>query len=44
MVGNSQWFEDMLEELGHEVWIGDAAQILAASTFFALPEQLNLTI
>jgi transposase len=26
-VGNSQWFETMLAELGHELWIGDAAQI-----------------
>jgi transposase len=29
-VGNSQWFEEMLEGLGHEVWIGDAAQIRAS--------------
>jgi transposase len=27
--GNSQWFEGMLEEMGHELWIGDAAQIRA---------------
>jgi transposase len=26
-VGNSQWFEKMLEGQGHELWIGDAAQI-----------------
>jgi transposase len=26
-VGNAQWFERMLAELGHELWIGDAAQI-----------------
>ena len=26
-VGNSQWFEQMLAEMGHELWIGDAAQI-----------------
>jgi transposase len=26
-VGNSQWFEQMLVEMGHELWIGDAAQI-----------------
>lgn len=26
-VGNSQWFEKMLAELGIELWIGDAAQI-----------------
>jgi len=29
--GQSQWFEQMLAELGHEVWIGDAAKIRAAS-------------
>ena len=28
--GNSQWFIDLLEQLGHEVWIGDAAQIRAS--------------
>ena len=28
--GNSQWFEDLLARLGHEVWIGDAAQIRAS--------------
>jgi hypothetical protein len=28
--GNSQWFVDMLQGLGHEVWIGDAAQIRAS--------------
>jgi transposase len=28
--GNTQWFEDMLERFGHEVWIGDAAQIRAS--------------
>ncbi len=26
-VGNSQWFEQLLAELGQELWIGDAAQI-----------------
>jgi len=25
--GQSQWFERLLAELGHEVWIGDAAKI-----------------
>ena len=25
--GNSHWFEQMLAEMGHELWIGDAAQI-----------------
>ena len=29
--GQSQWFEQMLAELGHEVWIGDAAKIRAAT-------------
>jgi len=29
-VGNSQWFVGLLERLGHEVWIGDAAQIRAS--------------
>jgi len=28
--GNTQWFEDLLERLGHEVWTGDAAQIRAS--------------
>jgi transposase len=28
--GQSQWFERLLTELGHEVWIGDAAKIRAA--------------
>jgi len=28
-VGNAQWFERMLAELGHELWIGDAARIRA---------------
>ena len=28
--GNRQWFEDLLQRLGHEVWIGDAAQIRAS--------------
>jgi transposase len=26
-IGNSQWFERMLAEQGHELWIGDAGQI-----------------
>ena len=25
--GYSPWFEQLLEELGHEVWLGDAAEI-----------------
>lgn len=28
--GNSQWFIDLLERLGHEAWIGDAARIRAS--------------
>jgi transposase len=28
--GNSQWFIELVEDLGHEVWIGDAAQIRAS--------------
>jgi transposase len=28
--GNSEWFIELLEQLGHEVWIGDAAQIRAS--------------
>ena len=28
--GNSQWFVEMVEDLGHVVWIGDAAQIRAS--------------
>src|SRR6202051_4446146 len=26
-MGNSLWFERLMEQLGHELWIGDAAQI-----------------
>lgn len=26
-VGNSQWFEALMEKLGHELWIGDAGRI-----------------
>jgi transposase len=28
--GNSQWFIEMVEDMGHEIWIGDAAQIRAS--------------
>ena len=28
--GNSQWFVEWVEDLGHEIWIGDAAQIRAS--------------
>jgi transposase len=28
--GNSQWFLDRLNQLGHEVWVGDAAEIRAS--------------
>jgi transposase len=27
--GNSLWFEQLMEQLGHELWIGDTAQIRA---------------
>jgi transposase len=29
--GNSHWFVDLLAEIGHELWVGDAAQIRASS-------------
>jgi len=28
--GNCQWFLDLMVELGHQVWVGDAAQIRAS--------------
>jgi len=28
--GNSQWFIELMQDLGHEIWIGDAAQIRAS--------------
>jgi transposase len=28
--GNSQWFIELVRDLGHEIWIGDAAQIQAS--------------
>ncbi len=28
--GNSQWFIELVEDLGHEIWIGDAAEIRAS--------------
>jgi transposase len=28
--GNSQWLIELIEDLGHEIWIGDAAQIRAS--------------
>jgi transposase len=28
--GNSRWFELMVQKLGHQLWIGDAAQIWAS--------------
>lgn len=28
--GNSHWFSDLLQAIGHEVWLGDAAQIRAS--------------
>src|ERR1017187_5462642 len=34
--GNSQWFIELVEDLGHTIWIGDAAQIRASG---ACPER-----
>jgi transposase len=28
--GNSEWFVDLVQRLGHEVWVGDAAKIRAS--------------
>jgi Transposase len=28
--GNGQWFVELVEDMGHEIWIGDAAQIRAS--------------
>jgi transposase len=28
--GNRQWFVELAEDLGHEIWVGDAAQIRAS--------------
>lgn len=28
--GNSQWFIELVEDLGHQIWVGDAAQIRAS--------------
>ena len=28
--GTSQWFIELVQDLGHEIWIGDAAQIRAS--------------
>ena len=28
--GNSDWLVDLLSDLGHELWVGDAAQIRAS--------------
>ena len=28
--GNSQWFVELVEDVGHQIWIGDAAQIRAS--------------
>jgi len=28
--GNCHWLVDLLSELGHELWVGDAAQIRAS--------------
>ena len=29
--GHTQWFERLLKELGHELWVGDASQIRASA-------------
>jgi transposase len=40
--GNTQGFEDLLDRLGHEVWIGDAAESVAAHRGYpAVPPQLR---
>jgi hypothetical protein len=31
--GNARWFELVIEKLGHELWIGDAAKIRASYVF-----------
>lgn len=31
--GNSQWFVELVEDLGHVIWIGDAAQIRASYVY-----------
>jgi transposase len=28
--GNSEWFVELVQQIGHEVWVGDAAQIRAS--------------
>src|SRR5690349_9965011 len=30
--GNSLWFERLMAEMGHELWLGDAAQIRSKET------------
>ena len=40
--GHTRWFERLLAELGHELWIGDAARIRATDVrkqrrMFAMP-------
>ena len=30
--GNCQWFVELLEQLGHELWVGDAAKIRASDS------------
>jgi transposase len=29
--GNSQWFIELVQDLGHEIWIGDAAHVTCAN-------------
>ena len=30
-IGNALWFERLLAERGHELWVGDAARIRASA-------------
>jgi transposase len=34
--GYSPWFEQLLEDLGHEVWLGDATEIRRRGAHFQL--------
>jgi len=36
--GNCHWLVDLLSELGHELWVGDAAQIRASGAYPELAE------
>jgi len=41
--GNSQWFVELLQQLGHEVWVGDAAQIRASYVRKQKPDRRDAT-